>query len=65
VSSDQSWTFSPLEVADAQHDGSFEATSTRECPQPRRQFGERERLGQIVVSAGIQPGDPVNAPPAT
>lgn len=47
------------EVAHAEHDGPLDRAATRERAQPRQQLTERERLRHIVVSAGVQPGDPV------
>ena len=35
------------------------AAAPQQRAQPRPQFLERERLGQVVVGAGVQPGDPV------
>ena len=33
--------------------------SAQQRPHPRQQFLEGERLGQVVVGAGVQPGDPL------
>ena len=39
--------------------GRSTGAAPRERPQPREQLGERERLGQVVVGAAVEPGDAV------
>jgi hypothetical protein len=47
------------ERADLQHRGPLHHATAGERPQPRQQLRERERLGQVVVGAAVQAGDPV------
>ena len=33
------------------------ARPSQECPEPRKELGESERLGEVVVRARVEPGD--------
>jgi hypothetical protein len=44
---------------DLQDGGALRQAPAGERPQPREQLGEGERLGQVVVGAAVQAGDPV------
>ncbi len=41
-------------------DGRLGAAATRERAQPCDELDERERLGEVVVTAGVEPGEPVD-----
>ena len=47
------------EVARLDHGRPFRRAAAGECPQAGEQLGERERLRQVVVRAGVEPGDPI------
>jgi hypothetical protein len=47
------------QVPDPQLGGTFRGSPADERPEPGQQLGERERLGEVVVRAGVQPRDPV------
>jgi hypothetical protein len=48
-----------LQVADPKDRGALGGPAAHERAQARQQLGERERLGQVVVGAGVEPRDPV------
>jgi hypothetical protein len=48
-----------LQVPDPKDRGSLGGPAPHERAQARQQLGERERLGQVVVGAGVEPRDPV------
>lgn len=48
-----------LEVTDRKHRRQYPHRPTKQGAQPRAQFAEGKRLGQIVVRAGIESADPV------
>ena len=47
------------QVADLEHRRALDRPAARERAQPRQQLVERERLGEIVVGAGVEPVDAV------
>ena len=47
------------QVADDELRRPLDAAPPRQRPQPREELRERERLRQVVVGPGVEPGDPV------
>jgi hypothetical protein len=47
------------EVADDELGRPLDAATANECPQAREQLGQRERLSQVGVGAGVEPGDAI------